>query len=214
MITITFYFLLWPGEYTGMGVTNTPFRFADVLLFSHGHRLSLTNASDATLHNSHFATLTFTNKKNGVHSKVIGLARSGHPYFCPILSLTRWVLHLRHHAAPTQTPLATTYLPRGLVVVTAAAITDTLQWAATLLGPQHGFLPADISTCSLRASGAMALLCARVYTNIIQLLGHWHSNAMLRYLHVQAEPVMHDFAAKMLAHGTYVLHPNQAVPMF
>jgi len=82
------------------------------------------------------------------------------------------------------------------------------------MGPPHGFLPEDISAHSLRALGAMALLCARVDTNIIQLLGHWCSNAMLRYLHVQAELVMHDFAAKMLAHGTYVLHPNQAIPMF
>jgi hypothetical protein len=40
----------------------------------------------------------------------------------------------------------------------------------------------------------MALLCAKVDTDLIQLLGRWRSDLMLRYLQVQAQPVMQKFA--------------------
>jgi len=48
--------------------------------------------------------------------------------------------------------------------------------------------------------------------DIIQLLGRWRSDEMLRYLHLSAEPVMKDFAKRML-NADYRLAPNQLVPM-
>jgi len=212
MITIAFYFLLRPGEYTGSSSGAHPFRLADVQLFSQGRRLSLALATDDTIRSSQFATLTFTSQKNGVRGEVIGQARSGHPYFCPVIALINRVIHLRHHQAPLTTPLATTIGPTGPIQVTPSDISTTLQFATTILGPPLGLKPEDISARSLRASGAMALLCAQVDGNIIQLIGRWKSDAMLRYLHVQAEPVMRDFASRMLANGSYSLHPNETVP--
>jgi hypothetical protein len=50
--------------------------------------------------------------------------------------------------------------------------------------------------------------------DVIRLLGCWHSDEMLRYLHVQAEPVMCDFARhSMLVGGSFTLIPNQTVPI-
>jgi hypothetical protein len=60
----------------------------------------------------------------------------------------------------------------------------------------------------------MALLCAQVDTDVIRLLGRWRSDEMLRYLHIQAEPVMRDFARRMLVGGSFTLLPNQTVPLF
>lgn len=79
--------------------------------------------------------------------------------------------------------------------------------------PSYGFLPHHVSARSLRASGAMALLCANVDTDRIQLIGRWRSDEMLRYLHVQAEPVMRNFAARMLQGGHFSLLPNHDVPL-
>ena len=59
----------------------------------------------------------------------------------------------------------------------------------------------------------MALLNAKVDTDTIALLGRWCSDEMLRYLHVQAEPVMRNFSARMLSGGAFTLLPNQAVPL-
>jgi hypothetical protein len=41
----------------------------------------------------------------------------------------------------------------------------------------------------------MALLCAKVDTNLIRLLGRWCSDEMLRYLHVQTFPIVALLAA-------------------
>jgi hypothetical protein len=49
----------------------------------------------------------------------------------------------------------------------------------------------------------MALKCANVNSDTIKLLGRWRSDEMLRYLHVQAEPLTRDFAAHMVRHGNY-----------
>jgi hypothetical protein len=65
---------------------------------------------------------------------------------------------------------------------------------------------------SLRAGGAMALLCAKVDTNIIHLVGQWRSDKMLCYLHLQAYPLMHTFAHQMHSQGSFTLLPGQTVP--
>ena len=50
--------------------------------------------------------------------------------------------------------------------------------------------------------------------DLIRLLGRWRSDEMLRYLHVQAEPLMRHFARKMVHHGSFQLLPNREVPLY
>jgi hypothetical protein len=57
-------------------------------------------------------------------------------------------------------------------------------------------------------------LCAKVDTDLIQLLGRWRSDVMLRYLHLQAQPVMRNFARLMFQGGQFNLIPGQDVPNF
>jgi hypothetical protein len=59
----------------------------------------------------------------------------------------------------------------------------------------------------------MALLLAHVDTDIIRLIGRWRSDEMLRYLHLQAQPIMRNFASLMLHGGDYTLLPGQDVPL-
>ena len=62
----------------------------------------------------------------------------------------------------------------------------------------------------------MALFNAQVDSDTIRLIGRWQSDAMLRYLHLQAQPVMQGFANRMLQGGDYVFVPNQVAlaPMY
>jgi hypothetical protein len=53
----------------------------------------------------------------------------------------------------------------------------------------------------------MALVCAQIASNMIQLLGCWQADAMLAYLHVQAQPVLHQFVQSMLLHGS-IMHSS------
>lgn len=214
MISLAFFFLLRPGEYTGTNSDTSPFRFCDVQLFVGGRRLQLQTATEVEIQSATFATLTFTTQKNGVRGEVIGLSRSGNLQLCPVLSTIRRILHLRRHNAAENTPLASYYTQGRWRKVSPSDITAALRVAVVILGPALGFLPTDISARSLRASGAMALLCAQVDSDVIRLLGRWRSDEMLRYLHIQAEPVMRDFASRMLTHGNFVLTPNQDVPCY
>ena len=212
MIALAFFFLLRPGEYTATPSDTTPFCLGDVQLFVGLTRLDLSLATDAELLSATFGSLTFTTQKNGVRGEVLGLARSGNPQLCPVLALARRVIHLRSHGATPLTPLSA-YYDHSWRKVSPADITEALRTAVIALGPQAlGFLPSDISARSLRAAGAMALLCAHVDTDLIRLLGRWRSDEMMRYLHLQAEPVMRNFSALMLSGGSFILHPNADVP--
>ena len=94
-------------------------------------------------------------------------------------------------------------------------ITANLKATVKLLAGTHmGFTHKYVSARSLRAAGAMALLCSGVDTDIISLIGHWRSDEMLRYLHMQAEPIMRNYSKLMIIRGNYNLLPHNVVPIY
>ena len=213
MIALAFFFLLRPGEYTSTPSETTPFHLADVWLSTGGVYLDIFKASDAALDSATFVSLTFTTQKNGVRGEVIGLGHSGNPYLCPVLAIVRHIKHLHTYGALPDTPLSVYFENGAWHHISPADITNILRTAVTTLGPSNlGFLVKDISARCLRAAGAMALLCAHVDSDLIRLLGRWRSDQMLRYLHVQAKPIMRTFTRDMLVGGNFILNPNSEVP--
>jgi hypothetical protein len=215
MIILAFFFLLRPGEYVDTNSESTPFTIADVGLYIGNTYLNPATATDQQLLSATRITLTFTTQKNGVRGEVIGLGCSGDHLVCPVKAAARRVVYLRRNNAPPGTPLARlfTQAPSEITKIKASDITRTIQQAVKSIGTDLGFLPSDVSARSLRAAGANALLLADVDPNIIRLIGRWRSDEMLRYLHVQAAPLMQHYAKKMLQGGVYTLLPNtQHVP--
>ena len=99
-------------------------------------------------------------------------------------------MYLREQGAPPSQKLAT--FKRGGIWLNITPI-DTIRILkddVRFLGPSLGFTPKDVSAQSLRAVVAMALLCSSVETDIINLVGLWRSYEMIRYLYVQAKPLM------------------------
>ena len=88
-------------------------------------------------------------------------------------------------------------------------IPKTLKTAVGSCGPNLGFEAKDISVLSLHTSGAMELLFSEVDGNIIKIIVRWRSNEILRYLHVQAEPLMRHFLQLILTHVNYYFLPQQ-----
>ena len=85
-------------------------------------------------------------------------------------------------------------------------IRDTVQYICTNLG----FLPSEVPARLSRSAGAMASLVAEIDLDIIQILGRWHSDKMLCYLHLLAKSTMTHVSAKTIqAH--YILAPTQLV---
>lgn len=214
MICLAFFFLLRPGEYTATTSESTPFRLGDVGLSSGGTYVNVFTAPDEDLDAADFVTLTFTTQKNGVRGEVIGLGPSGNANLCPVRSMVRRIKHLRSSGARPETPLSFYFADGKWSPVSPRDITSILKTALIALGVHnHGFDPNKVSCRSLRAAGAMALFCAKVDPETVRLLGRWNSDAMLRYLHLQAEPIMRNFSNIMLQGGQYDLLPNaQGVP--
>ena len=211
-IYMAFFFLMRPGEYCRTTTEeNAPFRLCDVQLWAGQCQLNVMTDTPARLRTATFVGLTFTTQKNGITGEVIGHGRSGALYACPVSSVVELVCLLRAWGAPPTTPLASFRAAPGrpLTPLVSADITNALRAQVRNTGATVGLADADISARSLRASGAMALLIARVDSDRIRLVGRWRSDEMFRYLHVQARPLMSGFATAMLSGGDYSLIPSQ-----
>jgi hypothetical protein len=212
MAYIAFFFLCRPGEYaatTSVDARSSPFRLCDVSFTIGARTFSAIDGPLADISVATFVMLTYSNQKNGVRGERVGHGRSGHQSACPVAAIARRVSHLRQFSAPPITPLFTVF--SSPLAVDSSRITQMLRQAATSLQPTLGLDPRTISARSLRAGGAMALLCARVDTDIIRLVGRWRSDEMLRYLHLQAYPLMNTFARQMHSQGSFTLLPGQLV---
>jgi hypothetical protein len=211
MIPIAFFFLMRPGEHT-VTKENTPFKLKDIQFHVGYQRFNATNIPLNLLPAASFVTYTYDTQKNANRNEAIGLGRSGSGHCCPVATTAQRVTYLRLQNVTPDTPLCTYFLPNSKTqTVTSAQITQTLRFSLLHFGDTLGITPADISARSLRATGAMALLCARVDHDTIRLIGRWRSDKMLRYLHAQAQPVMHDFARRMVLGGVYTFIPNNVL---
>lgn len=210
MLLLGFFFLLRPGEYAAStNPDSAPFRLQDVHILHNNIRLDVHQASEHQLRTATAVALEFTTQKNGVRGELVGLGLSGHPRLCPVRTLVNRAIHLRLHRAPMHTPLYCYFDGVKWRNIDATKLTLTLRSAAAAVGAASGISASDISARSLRSSGAMSLLCARVDTDVIRLLGRWRSDEMLRYLHVQALPILAPLAAQMLRHGAFPLLANR-----
>ena len=200
LIVIAFFFLMRPGEYcssTSTDEVSHPFTLADLTFSSQGIPINHLEAPLDELTTASEVLLTFTRQKNANRGEKIGHACSGDPLFCPVQALIRRVKHLRMNgASPTCT--IHTYYPQFRTRPTAlprAAILRLLRRSASEVASE---IPtSEVHTRALRASGAMALISSSVDSNIIRLLGRWQSDAMLHYLHVQNQPILHQLATVM-----------------
>jgi hypothetical protein len=211
MICIAFFFLLRPGEYT-YTKNSTPFRLQDVLLYIGQRQLRPHEISAVELNTITAVSLCFTTQKNGVKGEVISHSCSGDNLVCPCKAITRRVNHLVQQRQPPSTPLCQFHQQRTINHVTTTDIRNALHQSLTEMGPTNlGIQPHEITARSLRAGGATALLCANIDANAIQLLGRWKSDAMIRYLHISANPHTQQFARKMVSSGQASFNPGSFI---
>ena len=141
------------------------------------------------------AHLEFTDQNNATKGERIGHRSTSSDFMCPAKALCRiaWRLHLV--GAPPTCPLYQFFDRRTRTTrqVEPKHITNALRHAADRVKDITGIPPDAISARSLRPGGATALLCANVDSDAIQLLGRWKSDAMLRYLRIQANSNLPQF---------------------
>jgi G:T-mismatch repair DNA endonuclease (very short patch repair protein) len=161
MITIAFFFLLRPGEYTGTLSDDAVFKMQDVGLYIQGCKLDLFSANDAEIKSATSAYYTFTTQKNGNRNKKLVQGLSGDPWCCPVKATVRRVLLHRHHKASLATPIASLYRGNRRTLVKAEDVTEVLRYAMRLEIHRTGIEPLEISARSLRAGGAWPFCTAR-----------------------------------------------------
>lgn len=209
LMIIAFFFLMRPGEYCNSSGQSHPFKIQDVQFYQESCLLNHMTASEQSLQHCSFITLTFTTQKNAVRGERVGHAPSGDPLMCPVQALVRRILHLRLNGAAPDSPIHhyyPAYRSRPLPV-TAQTITNLLRQTVHLF-PQLNLDVAKVSARSLRATGAMALLTANVDPIWVPLHGRWQSDTMIRYLHVEAQPILQNFSTAMLQRGTHHVLPT------
>jgi hypothetical protein len=171
MITIAFFFLLRPGEYTGKLSDDAAFKLQDVGLYIHGCKLDLFAANDAEVKSATSVSYIFTTQKNGNRNEKLVHGLSGDPWCCPIKATVRRVLLHRRHKASLATPVASFYHGNRRTLVKARDVTEVLRCAMRLNIHRTGIEPLEISARSLPAGGAMALLHGKVDLSNIRMMG-------------------------------------------
>ena len=214
-IWMAFYFLLRPGEYVhSSSDSKTPFRLADVEFKLGGrHFFDAHIATTLQLISADVVSLTFTNQKNGVKGEKLAHAANGNSHSCPVRATLRRVAHLNSHSAPPSTPLYTYYSNGRQFRITSVMITSVLRAAALTIPGYAGVQPDNIATRSLRSSGAMALLLGGIDPDRIRILGRWRSDAMYRYLHSHALPLIRNNSRLMFSGGHYDLVTRTRTPL-
>jgi hypothetical protein len=122
-------------------------------------RLDTMLASPADFQASTSVAYTFTTHNNGKRGEKMIHSQSENSLCCPICASIWRVKHLRLHGAKSTAPIAAYYRGSRRVAVKARDVTNTLRSAMTANVHRTGVQDHEISARSLRAGGAMALLC-------------------------------------------------------
>jgi integrase len=204
LLTIAFFFLLRPGEYT-MPTTKTKrrtvqFRRKDVRFFKAGNILPHSSSLE-TLRGADAVRLFLDNQKNGQRGATMHHTALLGP-FCPVKALANRVHHL-FQIAPTHPELPISFVGLGSHV-TSYNITLAVRESVVLSGLLNsGYSPARVSAHSLRASGAMALRLNGVGEDIIKKLGRWSSSTWLTYIHAQISTLTAGLSERMVVHHVF-----------
>jgi hypothetical protein len=94
MTTITLFYLLWPGEYTGTTNDGVAFRLCNLQQWVGNQAVDVMHATESQLLASTSASLVFTTQKDGVQGGAVNHACSEATHCCPVMALFHQVIHL------------------------------------------------------------------------------------------------------------------------
>jgi hypothetical protein len=212
LIIVAFYWLLRPAEYlhsVDPQARSQAFRFCDIYLTIAGTVYNGPTAplnDESSIQRITHGALSFSDQKNAVRGKQVGHATNNDPFFCPAKSLGRIARRMKLDGASPESPIHYHTSGGRWYELKSSHVTNSLRHAADLVEPFTGIPGKLLSARSLRPGGATALLCAGIDKDHIQLLGRWQSDAMFRYLRIQAATT--HLSQRMLDHGSFTFAPG------
>ena len=190
LANIAFYYLLRVGEYARPRNTKTltqPFSVMHITFRDSNGNLIPNDSPLSALLLAAEATIRIPDQKNGVKGQCIHVQCTGSK-FSPIKSLARRVHHILSNGGTQATPIYYNHYQLFTTwrQVTADHISKAIKQAAGEIGLYRlGYEPADVSSHSLRAGGAMAMHLNKIDTITIRKIGRWKSDTFLMYIHGQ-----------------------------
>ena len=118
------------------------------------------------------------------------------------------VAHLKQHGAGDHTLLEEVFHKNRWSSVCITETAKEMWEVAKIIRLQVGFNPEDVNTCSMRACRTMSLLLTIVNENTIRIVGKWHSNAIMRYVHTLEKISTQGLVTCMVQCGDYALIPT------
>ena len=213
MAWIAFFFLLRINEWAKTR-HHTPRRLRDINFICNGSVLDWQNCPTADLFAATHVTVTFDTQKNRVCGETVAHARTDphSAWACPVRALARRFTYLRQFGSTRDTFLCTIYQHGTPIPLQGKDVTSLLRRALTMM-PHLNIRSQDLTARSLRSGGAMALLIGRVSFERIRLQGRWKSDAIFRYLHALALPLVDQLSSTMVHHGQYDLLQDEDIPL-
>jgi hypothetical protein len=204
LLTIAFFFLLRPGEYTmpsARSRTRTvQFRRQDIRFFKNGSILPHSTPLQQ-LRQSDAVRLYIDNQKNGQRGSTMHHTARAGP-FCPVKALANRAHHL-YCLAPADASIPISFVAPG-THISSSHITLAVRQSVILAGLLNsGYSPSRVSAHSLRASGAMALRLNNVGEDLIKKLGRWSSSTWLTYIHSQISSLTAGLSERMVIHHVF-----------
>jgi hypothetical protein len=138
LISIAFYFLFHPGNYTGTTSDDTLFCVADVELHVDDRAIDPILCSDTNLHDTTLISLTFTTQKNGTKGEVITHGPITDDLACPVKSIVGHIIHLCQHKAANTTHLVSYFHNGKLTAIKATDVTRDLCMSTIATAHQTG----------------------------------------------------------------------------
>ena len=208
IITSSYFFLCCLREHT-VTFDNEPFKLSNVQVYKDDKPVHI--QSSKLLHTADFLTLTFDTQKNGIKGKHISQRHTTSATLCLILTVAHWVAHLNLHKARPHQPLCSYHHTASSSYLNLAFQDIIQELQASALHHLHVCVnPSSVERHSLCPSNAMALFSCRVDSVVVNHVGCWCWDAMLRYLHVQSCPIISRLSKLMLAGGNFQLFAKTA----
>jgi len=137
----------------------------------------------------------------------------GNCKMCPVWAARELILQLRQYRIPPEkfadTPINYVELEGRSFTIPSSLILIRLRQVVSSIGPTIlGFTADEIGTHSNRSGGAMGMFLAGTPVYTIMLMGHWSSDAFMRYIRKQVLSLSHRISSKMLTYERFFTVPD------
>jgi hypothetical protein len=147
-------------------------------------------------------SIKFEKQKKDERDDTVTQWSTSHALLNPVRSWAAIVKRIRSYpGTDDNTPVSAVWRNNRIEHITSKEIIDAINASAEAIGwDKLGVKKGDFDTHSIRYGGAIAMYLDEITIYTIMLIGHWSSDAFLRYIRKQVNQFMYNIAERMLKH--------------